>query len=364
MQSCRNRSGVGDVKGGMGRSRTITFVLAALAGLTACSASGFGEADDASSDSGAMEEPAATSRSAGDSADTAAESASGESATAPSLSPSTLGSLGQQLAVVAGVTIATPDVRQAVDDTLAAVARRGGLVHSADVRLDPNDDPDIGVGGWASIVVRIEPAGLEPLIDELDGRAGTLIGRTQESDDVTDQLTDLDIRIRVERNTIARYEELLTAATEFDDIVALERVITERTVELERLLAAERNLEGRVALSTLTIELRHVPAEAADLAATPADDDGIADAFAHGWEAFVGGLFVIAFVAAVVAPFVATAAVIVLAVWLVARQRRRSDDGRPASSPSTRHQHEVVDTTVGKSERRTHAGVGDDQGQR
>jgi hypothetical protein len=228
---------------------------------------------------------------------------------------------GQALATTAGVTVATSDIRSAVADTLDAVQRNGASVFTADVNIG-DEREDGSIDGTGFFVVKVAPADLEPLITDLGVTVGRLSGRTQDTTDVTDQLVDLDIRIGVERDVIARFQSLLVEATEFQDIVEIERVISERTIALEQLLASQRTLDNRVDRSTLTIQLQYVtPATEV----VPVDDDstdGIGDAWRAGWDVFVGALFAIGFVLAVAAPFIATAALVLGVVWLATRRRR------------------------------------------
>jgi hypothetical protein len=233
--------------------------------------------------------------------------------------------------VEAGVTVTSSNIREATDDTLTSVARNGGTVHTADVNIGSERD-DGSVDGSGYFVVKVAPADLEPLIDDLGATVGTVTGRTQDTSDVTDQLVDLDIRIRVERTVIARYEDLLPTATELSDIVAIENVISEHTIALEQLLATKRNLDDRVERSTLTIDLRYV-----DPSSDPAldrSDDGIADAWRAGWDGFVGVLFTVGFVLAVAAPFLLSALFVAGVIGLVTRRMRRRTISAP-SGPST-----------------------------
>lgn len=348
------------------RATSAALVVVAALGAGACSSN-----DDSASEVVAAGLDARSPDMAGQASpsdeDTSAEgrSTSDGAATAGSPTPAAplgLDELGRAIAVEAGVTIATPDIRQAVDDTLAVVRRAGATVYNADVHIGDERD-DGSVDGDAQIVAKVAPIGLDPLIADLDGVTGTLTGRTQTSDDVTDQLVDLDIRIRVERNTIERFEGLLAQATDFQDVVDIQRVISERTVALEQLLATQRSVEQRVELSTLTIDLQYAPpVEIAPDEAT--SDDGIADAFRNGWDAFVGAAFVVVFALAVTAPFlaaIALATIVTATVWTVRRRQRRRASaptlGEP--TPAVGGEDEVADAAVGERERRPDAGVGD-----
>ena len=226
-------------------------------------------------------------------------------------------------------------------DTLATVQRNGASVFTADVNIgDELDDGSVDGSGY--FVVKVPPADLEPLITDLGATVGRLSGRTQDTTDVTDQLVDLDIRIGVERDVIARFQNLLVDATEFQDIVEIERVISERTIALEQLLASQRNLDNRVDRSTLTIQLQYEAPPTDVAVGGNGSIDGIGDAWRAGWDVFVGALFAIGFVLAVATPFLLTAAVLLALVWLVTRRGRHvRPDLRPTvETPATQRNAE------------------------
>ncbi|MEL6890721.1 MAG: DUF4349 domain-containing protein [Actinomycetota bacterium] len=227
---------------------------------------------------------------------------------------------GRDIITEVGLVMATDDVARTVDDVRRLTASNGGAVFASDVSIEPQLD-DGTVPGGGRIVVRIPPQDLDRLLGALDGLGG-VVRVTQDSEDVTDQLVDLEIRIRQARAGIARIEGILENTTELDDLFAVETELSRRQVELERLLASQRSTEDRVALATLTVDIAY---RVDTTPAAPTDDDGIGDAFESGWSAFLGALFAIGFVLAVLAPFLATAAVVGLFVLLVARHLRRRD---------------------------------------
>ena len=148
---------------------------------------------------------------------------------------------------------------------------------------------------------------------------------TQDADDVTEQLLDVEIRIRQAEASSERIEALLVDATDLDAVFAIETDLAQRQVALEQLRAAQRNTENLVELATLTVNVDFVaPGDVAD-----DGDPGIADGFRAGWDAFVGSLFAIVLVLATVSPFLVVVAVLAMtARWVFSRLRRRSAEQR------------------------------------
>ncbi len=240
---------------------------------------------------------------------------------------------GRDLIVEAGVTMLTPNVRDAVDDIIRISRDNGGAVFNANVTVeDPLEDGSIPGGG--TIVIRIPPTQLDRLIEDLKG-VGTLRNQTQSVDDVTDQLIDLDIQIRQAFESVERMEAILAETTDFDSLVAAETELVRRQTAYERLLAAQRNIDDRVALSTLTVTV-HYQSPTVDEPVTDDGDKGIGEAFSDGWNAFVGLMFGVAFVLAVSAPFLAIALVVLLLGWLITKRMRRRHE-------IERNRHEPID---------------------
>lgn len=332
-----------------GRAAAATVLLAALA-LSACGA----DHSDDSADSGAATEERADVGSADEltieggeanaaesPADTDDRAATPATAGGPATGTSTA-DFGRDLVVDAGVTMVTADVGTAVDDVIDITSRNGGAVYNTEVNVqDPREDGS--VPGSARIVIRVPPTQLDGLIDDLHG-AGTLRNQTQSVDDVTDQLIDLDIQIRQAFESVERMEAILAETTDFDGLVAAETELVRRQTAYERLLAAQRNVDDRVALSKLTVQIQYQAPGTEPAPVIDEGDPGIADAFADGWNAFVGLLFGLAFVLAVTAPFIAVAALTGAAAWLIGRRLRRRQhalrnrheplDGHPAGTPA------------------------------
>ncbi len=323
------------------RVATTSTALAALAalGLAACTGGG-------GDDSAALDQAASATTAAGAFAPSttippgALADASSRSAAeaAPPAAGGSIGTIpmqviGQDLAITARATLQAPDVEAAVRDITATVSLHGGHVASADVDYGvaptttvPGADP--GPGARATLVVAIPPGELGA-VQQVLADVGEVQSFVQQGEDVTDQLADLDTRITNQRASVARIRELYATATDVEAIVRIEGELTNRETALEQLLAQQANVQGRVAMSTLTIDITATPAAAA----TDEGDDAttIGDALGAGWSAFAGALFAIALVLTAAMPFLLLTIGIGLVVWLVLRRVRRE---RPTVSPA------------------------------
>ena len=235
---------------------------------------------------------------------------------------SDLSTLGRDIAVEMHVTMTSTDLRRTVQGIMRSAAAHGGAVFTTDIDYGTDsgadDTDDATPTGRATLTVKVPPAELGAVLIGLD-ELGTVRSSNQQAQDVTDQLVDLAVRIRNAEQSVARVRGFLDEATDLRQMVDLESELTRRQTDLERLLATQANLTERVALSTRTIDV--YPATAAPEVADDGDDS-IGDAFRSGWGAFVGALFAVGFVLAILAPFLALAALVLLIASVVSRPLR------------------------------------------
>ena len=160
--------------------------------------------------------------------------------------------------------------------------------------------------------------------DVLDATVESIqeLGDVQEvslnSVDVSLQKIDLDARIDVLEAAIERLNELLAEAASTSDLIAVESALSERQAELDSLQSQRDYLSDQTLFATLSISLI-TPANA-----TPAEPDGFLDGIVRGWEsilAFFAGTIVWA---GILVPWVGLVAVVVVAIVVVRRLRRRS----------------------------------------
>ncbi|MFV0133055.1 DUF4349 domain-containing protein [Streptomyces sp. HMX87] len=288
------------------------LLLAGALALTGCSAGGDSGGSDKAAASRA-DAPEGAQQDAGQGAPGGAADGAGASA-APKTSAS-------HIVRTASLTVRVEDVPKALDEARSAVGNAGGYVG------DETTTRDEAGHERTRLVLRVPVDAYEEVLAGLEG-AGKLLERNAKTEDVTDQVVDVESRIKSQRASVARVRELMDRATKLSDVVTLEGELSSRQAELEALLARQASLKDRTSLATITLSLTEAPArESAE-----DDDPGFTDALAGGWEAFVTMLRWLAVATGAVLPFAAVAALLML-LWLKAVRPRLPRRAQPQPQP-------------------------------
>lgn len=217
------------------------------------------------------------------------------------------------------------EVRNAPKAAAAArstVEASGGLVATESTeRIDDEHET-------SHLVLRVPQDSYQEVLRKLTG-SGKLLSRSSNAKDVTDQVVDVESRIATQRASVTRVRELMDKAEKLTDVVTLEGELSSRQADLESLLAQQASLKDRTSLATITLDLTEPDAPRKD---GKDDDPGFLDALGGGWDAFVTMFRWIAVAIGAAAPFLATAA-LVLVVWRVLRARRAARTAVAAPRP-------------------------------
>ncbi|MET8579884.1 DUF4349 domain-containing protein [Streptomyces collinus] len=295
----------------------VGVLLAASLALAGC-----GGADDAGGGSAKSAADGAARSAvdgAGRPAGTAGNGRAGE--TGPARAPK---SVPSAVIRTASLTVEVKDVPEALDRARTTAEGAGGYVGQESTTRDP------GGRERTRVVLRVPTARYDEVLTALQG-TGRLVERTAKAVDVTDQVVDVDSRIRSQRASVARIRTLMDRADKLSDVVTLEGELSSRQADLEALLARQASLKDRTALATITLSLSGTPAKKAAKDSTP----GFVDALSGGWHVLVTLLRWIALALGAALPFGALAALLA-ALWLrVVRPRlpRRPAPATAAPGP-------------------------------
>lgn len=297
------------------RHRTVqalsAVLLAAALALTGCSASSSDDKDGGKAAGGAAREEAAQSGDKDDKGFGGGAADKSGRKEPPKLN-------GTHIIRTATLTVRVKDVPNALAEARAAATDAGGVVG------DETTDRDGRGHERSRIVLRVPQAQYEDVLKSLEG-TGELIERKAKAQDVTDQVVDVESRVKSQRASVARVRELMDKATKLSDVVTLEGELSTRQSELEALLAQQSSLKDRTSMSTITLSLSETAVKKADTD----DDPTFMDALSGGWSAFVTMLRWLAVAIGAVLPFVAVAALLFLLWQRIVRPRLPS---RPAVS--------------------------------
>ncbi|MFI7409586.1 DUF4349 domain-containing protein [Streptomyces sp. NPDC049627] len=288
------------------------LLLATALALTGCSAS------DDSGGSSAAGDKAAKAESQADAKEGAPGGGYGSDAGKATAPPKVT---ANRIIRTASLTVQVKDVPKALDEARTTTEDAGGYVGNETTTRDEEGHEH------TRVVLRVPVDRYADVLADLQG-AGKLIERSAKAQDVTDQVVDVESRIKSQRTSVARIRELMDRATKLSDVVTLEGELSSRQADLEALLAQQASLKDRTSLATITLSLSETPVKKA----ARDDDPGFLDALAGGWDAFVTMLRWLAVAFGAVLPFAAVAVLIVL-LWLKVLRPRLSR--RPGTAPAT-----------------------------
>ncbi len=224
---------------------------AALAGafallLAACSGGGSGgdDAGGAASARGGAEYD--TAESSGDDAGGGGEVAAAAEDAPPAVDL-TVAAEGRQVISTATIHLRVEDLDDAVTTASDLAIGFGGLVFA--------EETDLRDQARTQLTLKVPP---EHFRDLLTGLAdlGEVDTQTVSTDDVTEQVVDLDSRIRTSEASVLRLRALLDQATTVRDITQVERELLDRETNLETLRGERRTIERQIDLATVTVTLR------------------------------------------------------------------------------------------------------------
>jgi Domain of unknown function (DUF4349) len=315
--------GAGNRGAGVDRPRGVRrlVVIGALVVVLAAGCATGGRNDDA----------AETARGAvaGD-ADTGAGGGEGESAAAEpagALDPGAVVRSAAQLAGAERSVIRTAELRVEVEDVPGASERALAVVEAAGGFLS-GQRSDLSGDARAVLTFKVPPDAFLDVLGDLAG-LGELVERRVGSDDVTEQVVDLEGRLAATTASVDRLRALLADAADVPQVVAVEGELARREGELESLTGQLRTLRDSVDLATVTLTLTPPPGSPGRPHGD--DDPTFADGFRTGGRALAAAARAGATALGFALPFLAVAAVVALPARWAWRRWGRPRSPAPAA---------------------------------
>lgn len=143
------------------------------------------------------------------------------------------------------------------DEHLAAILKdvqtAGGYVQGSYVY---GTKPEVAgdSGRTASYSLRIPVDQVDAFVKTASGY-GTLISQNEDTQDVTDNYFDIETRLAVYKDTLARLRSILVQTENLEDVIELEKEITRVTIEIEDLTTRLRKYDGLIDYATVHVQL-------------------------------------------------------------------------------------------------------------
>ena len=201
-------------------------------------------------------------------------------------------------------------------------------VHDGEIAEEKTQTDDEGGVTRSRLVVRVPVGDFDATMSELE-RVAQLVSSNRNTEDVTSEVIDTDVRIRAQSQSLRRVEVLLSRAESLRDIVAIEAQLTQRQAELDSLKARQAYLADQTSMSTITVYIERRAEARTEQKAE--DDSGFLAGLANGWGGMTSFLTGLATLIGLLLPFAVLALVLGIPTWLLVRnQLRRRPPGASA----------------------------------
>ncbi len=251
----------------------------------------------------------------------------GTDASAPGTLPAML---DRKIILTATLSIETDEVSKRFEDVGNIAAANGGFVASSSFGTTDELQSEDGASKprqTASLTIRVPSENYQRAVVELR-KLGEVKDVDTGSNDVTEEYTDLESRLRGLRAVETQYMDFLTRAVTIDDVLTVQDRLNSVRVEMEQVQGRINLFANQTDLATITVHL-----DPPLIAVTKPSSDGDttpAEAIADAWEASLAVLIGIATVVLVVVVFSWWLVPVLALAFYFARRFAKSSGGRRA----------------------------------
>lgn len=167
---------------------------------------------------------------------------------APGAEPARGETVGRMRIWRAGLDMQVRDLAGAAEEAAAVAAGLGGFLES---RSDHDERS-------ARLILRVPAASFEEALEKL-GALGRVTRRSVSSQDVTEQVIDLEARLRNRVALRDRLVELLDRAAQVQDILAIEAELNRVQADIDSMEGRRKALAGQVDMASITLDLSRTP---------------------------------------------------------------------------------------------------------
>lgn len=175
--------------------------------------------------------------------------------------------------------IQVTDIRKAQDQVNAIIQKNKAYIQKEEFRNTDTDET-------LNIMVRVPHQGFDALVNSFSDGVGAVLSKNISSDDVTEEYTDVSIKLANKRIYLEKYRDMLKSAKTTKDMLEIQENIRELEDEIDVSEGKLRFIDDRVNYSTLDLSLYK---EKVRTSATSNIGFGsrFGDSLTEGWNTFV-----------------------------------------------------------------------------
>ncbi|GGK72532.1 hypothetical protein Sme01_08050 [Sphaerisporangium melleum] len=208
-----------------------------------------------------------------------------DQAKVPAAPTATGGPAGTGVQQARRAIVYTGALRVRVKSVAAAADKAKRIVADAGGRLDNERATSTDGQDTATLVFKIPPGRYQSVTDRLGKEIGTRLSVELGTEDVTEQIADVDSRVKSAEAGLEQLRALLKKAKSVSDVLKIERELSGREADLEALQARQRSLASRTADGTLTLDIEGVPGPDPALNAPAPERPNFLSGLRTGWDA-------------------------------------------------------------------------------
>ena len=223
------------------------------------------------------------------------------------------------------LTMQTTKFDEALRQLEETITSLGGFVQDSSVQGNTRtyaDGTTAVVDRWATYTVRVPADQFNAFLTQA-GNIGNVTDSGRSAQNVTSQYTDYEARLESLNIQEERLLAMLEESGDLESLITLEERLSEVRYEIESIERNLRDLDQRLAYSTVDINLQEVEVYTPTVPVQRTFGEKLADAFSDGWKGFVSFLSALVLWLVSSLPALVILAVVIVVVIVILRRRRR-----------------------------------------
>ncbi|KMQ63135.1 hypothetical protein ACM46_14445 [Chryseobacterium angstadtii] len=196
-----------------------------------------------------------------------------------SVSPKKIDTIAKKVIKNGTMKIQVGDIKKAQNQVAGILKKNNAYIQNEQFQNTDMDDN-------LDLVIRVPHKNFDALINSFSDGVGSVLSKNISSDDVTEEYTDVSIKLANKKIYLEKYRDMLRNASTTKDMIEIQETIRELEDEIDVAEGRLRFIDDRVNYSTLNLGLYK---EKVRSSATSKIGFGsrFADSVTEGWNSFV-----------------------------------------------------------------------------